>query len=80
VTNLSADEAMKRIRAAIEAGTLEEPFRPSDLNRALGIDWGGRFLVNHCQDTGTLAPQFIRVGAGIYRLKHELSSNPKGSD
>jgi hypothetical protein len=32
---------MRRIREAIEKGTLVQPFRPSDVNRALGIDYGG---------------------------------------
>lgn len=59
---------MLRIESAIESGALEPTFRARDLNAALGITWGGTFLVEHCQDTGRLTPRFRRVGAGVYQL------------
>jgi hypothetical protein len=36
-------ETMQRIGAAIQAGALEEPFRACDINRVLGVAWGGNF-------------------------------------
>jgi len=41
-------ETMQLIRQAIRQGKLKEPMRGSDLNKALGISWGGNFLAKHC--------------------------------
>lgn len=62
-------ETMRRIREAIRKGVLREPFRGSDLNRALGITWGGNFLAKHCEGTGSSTARFVRVSRGLYRLK-----------
>lgn len=39
-------ETMQRIGAAIQAGALEEPFRACDINRVLGVAWGGTFSLD----------------------------------
>ena len=67
---------IRRMAAAIQAGTLREPFRATDVNRALGIASAGRLLVRHCQDTGVSTARFIRVGAGVYRLKNQPKPSP----
>lgn len=68
-------ETMQRIGAAIQAGALEEPFRACDINRVLGVAWGGTFLAGHCQDTGRSSTRFIRIGVGIYRLRNSNTPN-----
>ena len=40
-------DTMRRIREAIESGKLVQPFRPAEVNRALGIDYAGVFLPKH---------------------------------
>ena len=37
-------ETMQLIRQAIRQGRLKEPMRGGDLNKVLGITWGGNFL------------------------------------
>jgi hypothetical protein len=60
---------MKAIRLAILDGRLKETFRGADLNKALGITWGGTFLAKHCFGTGHSTARFVRVDRGLYRLK-----------
>lgn len=62
-------KTMQLIRRAIFNGGLREPMRGADINRALGITWGGNFLAKHCVGTGSSTARFIRIGRGLYRLK-----------
>jgi hypothetical protein len=62
-------ETMQSIRSAIRQGRLREPMRGGDVNRALGITWGGNFLAKHCLGTGSSTPRFVRISRGLYRLK-----------
>jgi len=62
-------ETMQLIRKAIRQGRLKEPMRGADLNKVLGITWGGNFLAKHCLDTGSSTARFVRVSRGLYRLK-----------
>ena len=59
----------KLIRAAVQAGRLNQPFRAADVNRLLGIDWAGVFLPKHCVGNGHTTELFVRVDRGLYRLK-----------
>ncbi|MCU1316371.1 MAG: hypothetical protein JWN63_1693 [Candidatus Acidoferrum typicum] len=43
--------------------------RGSDLNKVLGITWGGNFLAKHCLGSGSSTARFVRVSRGLYRLK-----------
>jgi len=61
-------KTMLLIRHAILQGRLKEPMRGADLNRALGITWGGNFLANHCLGTGSSTARFVRPSRGLYRL------------
>jgi len=63
------EKIMQRIQEAIREGTLEQPFRAGEVNRALGMASSGVFLAAHCQDTGTARAWFIRIGVGAYRLR-----------
>ncbi len=63
-------ETMQSIRLAIRQGRLKEPMRAADLNKALGITWGGNFLPKHCLGTGGSTARFVRVSRGLYRLKN----------
>jgi hypothetical protein len=60
---------IRRIREALRAGVLSQPFRGADVHRALGIDWGGNFLAKHCVGNGYTTELFVRLGRGLYRLK-----------
>ncbi len=63
-------ETIRRIRAAVRAGRLREPFTPADVNRILGIDWAGVFLPKHRVGNPRGETElFIRVGRGRYRLR-----------
>ncbi len=62
-------ETMQSIRLAIHQGRLKEPMRGADLNKALGITWGGNFLAKHCLGTGSSTARFVRVSHGLYRLR-----------
>jgi len=65
----SERETMQLIRQAIRQGRLKQPMRGADLNKALGITWGGNFLAKHCLGTGSSTARFVRVSRGLYRLK-----------
>lgn len=62
-------KTMQSIRLAIRQGRLEKLMRGTDLNKALGITWGGNFLAKHCLGTGSSTARFVRVSRGLYRLK-----------
>lgn len=62
-------QTIQEIRDAVKRGRLGEPFRAADVNRLLGIDWGGRFLAKHCEGNGYTTEHFIRISRGLYRLK-----------
>jgi DNA-directed RNA polymerase subunit M/transcription elongation factor TFIIS len=63
-------DTMRRIREAVESGTLVQPFRPADVNRALGIDYAGVFLPKHrVGNPGKFTQHFVRIERGLYRLK-----------
>jgi hypothetical protein len=64
-------ETMQLIRQAIRQGRLKEPLCGADLNRVLGITWGGNFLAKHCVGTGSSTSHFVRVSRGLYRLKEQ---------
>jgi hypothetical protein len=67
-------KTMRLIRLAIRDGTLREPMRGADVNRALHITWGGNFLAKHCEGTGTSTARFVRVSRGMYRLRTRVST------
>jgi hypothetical protein len=61
---------MRHIREAIESGTLVQPFRASDVNRALGIDYGGVFLPKHrVGNPGGFTQHFIQIERGLISLE-----------
>jgi len=63
-------DTMRRIREAVKNGTLESPFRASDVNRALNIDYAGVFLPKHrVGNPGGFTQHFIQIERGLYRLK-----------
>jgi hypothetical protein len=62
-------ETMQLIRQAIRQGRLKEPMRGADLNKVMGITWGGNFLAKHCLGTGSSTTRFVRVSRGLYHLK-----------
>jgi len=68
--NMGERETMQLIRQAVRLGRLSEPMRGADVNRALGITWGGNFLAKHCYLTGSSTARFVRISRGLYRLKH----------
>jgi hypothetical protein len=67
-------ETMRRIREAVGNGTLIEPFRPADVNRACCITYAGTFLPKHrVGNPGwrgkPYTAHFIQIEKGLYRLK-----------
>jgi hypothetical protein len=61
---------MRCIREAVERGTLVQPFRPADANRALGINYAGVFLPKHrVGNPGGFTQHFVQIERGMYRLK-----------
>jgi hypothetical protein len=63
-------DTIRRIREAVAAGRLTEPFRADDVNRALGITFAGTFLPKHrTRNPGRNTELFIQVERGLYRLK-----------
>jgi hypothetical protein len=70
VRKLMERETIRRIREILRAGELKQPFRPSDINAALGIDWAGTFLPKHSVgNPGGNSELFVRVSRGLYRLR-----------
>jgi hypothetical protein len=67
---LTEKETMRRIREAVKAGRLKQPFRAADVNRALEITYAGVFLPKHrIGNPGENTEHFIQVERGLYRLK-----------
>lgn len=63
-------ETIRRIREAVAAGRLTEPFRGADVNRALNIDFAGVFLPKHrVRNPVRNTELFVQVSRGLYRLK-----------
>jgi len=65
---------MGRIREAIRSGSLKEPFRAADVNRALRIGYAGVFLPKHRVDNPGMkckknTEHFVLLERGLYRLK-----------
>jgi hypothetical protein len=61
---------MRRIREAIRNGSLKEPFRAADVNRALRIKYAGVFLPKHrVGNPGKNTEHFVLLERGLYRLK-----------
>ena len=67
-------ETMRRIREAVKSGTLTEPFRAADVNRALKIHYAGVFLPKHRVGNPGMkgkknTEHFVLIERGLYRLK-----------
>jgi hypothetical protein len=67
-------ETMRRIREAVNSGTLTEPFRAADVNRALKIHYAGVFLPKHRVGNPGMkgkknTEHFVLIERGLYRLK-----------
>ncbi len=63
-------ETMRRIREAVKSGTLTEPFRAADVNRALKIHYAGVFLPKHrIGNPGKNTEHFVLIERGLYRLE-----------
>jgi len=69
MSNKYEGDTIRRIRAAILAGDLVQPFRAVAINRLPGIDWANTFLPKHCIGNGYTTEHFVRVKRGLYRLK-----------
>jgi hypothetical protein len=68
-----------RIRDALRWGRLSEPFKPQDVNVALGIHWGGTFLAKHrVGNPGGYTELFVQVNSrpALYRL-HDRGEVPR---
>ncbi len=71
---------MQGIRQAIANGTLGQPFKPSDVNRALGISYAGTFLPKHrVGNPDGNSQHFIQLGRGLCRLKGRLQNYIAGA-
>jgi len=67
-------ETMRRIREAVRNGTLLQPFRAADVNRAIKIHYAGVFLPKHRVGNPGIngkpnTEHFVQVERGLYRLK-----------
>ena len=67
-------ETMQHIREAIRDGSLTEPFRAADVNRALGISYAGVFLPKHRVGNPGMkgkknTERFVLLKRGLYRVK-----------
>ena len=64
-------KTIRRIRAAVRSGDLEEPFSPQQVNAVLGIGWAGTFLPKHrVGNPGGYTELFERFSGrpALYRL------------
>jgi hypothetical protein len=61
---------IQAIRSAVRRKALTQPFTGADVNRALGITFGGTFLAKHCDERPDEAMTWLfdRTGRGRYRL------------
>ena len=63
-------DTIRRIREAMENKRLGHEFRAEDVNKALGIEFAGTFLPKHrVGNRGRNTELFVRISAGLYRLK-----------
>jgi hypothetical protein len=62
----------------IRPGAAERAMRGRDLNKVLGITWGGTFLAKHCLGTGSSAARFVATPAGfiVSRIHTSVPSAP----
>ena len=59
-----------RIHEAVMGGSLPEPFRPVDVNKALKITFAGTFLPKHrVGNPGGNTELFVQIERGLYQLK-----------
>jgi hypothetical protein len=66
----SERETIRRIRQAVAAGHLKEPFRAGAVNSILNIGYAGVFLPKHrIGNPGGFTELFLQVSRGLYRLK-----------
>jgi len=66
-------ETIRRIREAVRTGRLAQPFSPKDVNKALGIHWGGNFLAKHREgNPGGFTVLFLQKShrPALYSLKN----------
>jgi hypothetical protein len=64
---------IRGIREAVASGRLPGEFTPAQVNRVLGVTWAGTFLPKHRVDNpGGNSELFVRIRAGVYRLRWEL--------
>jgi hypothetical protein len=62
-------KTIQRIRRQVRRGRLPRPFRGSDVNRVLGITFGGNFLPKHrIGNPGRETELFQRIDRGTYEL------------
>jgi len=62
-------DTMRHIREAIESGALMQPFRASDVNRVLNIDYAHVFLPKHrVGNPSGFTEHFVQIARGLYRL------------
>jgi hypothetical protein len=67
--NVLAEQAIGRLRSAVAAGKLKEPFREVDINRALNIDYAGALIARYCTEKAAgRSNVFVRLTRGRYRL------------
>ena len=63
-------DTIRRIREAVVAGRLTQPFHAADVNAALKISFAGTFLPKHCDgNPGGNTELFVKISRGLYRLK-----------
>jgi hypothetical protein len=63
-------DTIRRIREGVTGGRLNLHFRADEVNKALGIGFAGTFLPKHrVGNTGGNTELFVRINAGLYRLK-----------
>jgi hypothetical protein len=63
-------DTIRRIREAVAAGKLKQPFRAADVNEALRIDFAGTFHPKHrVGNPGNNTELFVQVKRGMYQLK-----------
>ncbi len=63
-------ETARKIREAVHSGKLPQQFTPAQVNKALNIDWAGKFLPKHrVGNPRNETELFVRIRPGLYRLK-----------
>ena len=61
---------IRNIRRAVRSGTLSQPFRAADVNKAVDITFAGIFLSKHCDSRPDkkFTWLFNKVDRGLYEL------------